>query len=303
MFIRKPNEIISKQTVACLIYGQSGMGKTTLACSAPNAVLFDFDNGADRLRDEHQIPTVQVTTFEEAQQALPEVQAGGYKTIIIDTASKLIDSITASVCGTATPKINQYGIINNHFKTFNRNINSMGLNVLYICQREVEKDGDNTRYVPQFRASNYKDVICDLDLCGYMEMVTVRGKSVRHLTFDPTPRSEGKNTGGFAPYYDIPTLEIGQPNDFLTGIFAQYQQRQAEKNARRQAVAKEVEEKSKSFAEEVASCQDAETLNGLLEIAMNTQPVGDLKTRMSRTIANKAAELNLTFNREQKRYE
>ena len=43
--IKKPNELSVKQTLSALIYGQPGMGKTTLALSAPLPLLLDFDGG------------------------------------------------------------------------------------------------------------------------------------------------------------------------------------------------------------------------------------------------------------------
>lgn len=297
--IKKPMELQSSTVISALIYGQSGMGKTTLACSAPAPVLFDFDGGADRLNEAHQVPTVQVTSFEMAQDAVKEVAAdGSYKTIIIDTASKLIDCIIYDVCGDAVPKINQYGIINAKFKAFTHSVTSLGINVVFVAQREIEKDGEVTRYVPQFRASNYKDVICDLNICGYMEVRSVRGKEQRVITFDPTPRSEGKNTGGFEPAYAIPTLTAGMPNDFLTRIFAAYEQRQQSKNEQRAALVAEIGKRAADFENEVATAADADTLNGLLEIAKNTPPMGDLRARMSRALRDRAAVMGLTFNKE-----
>ena len=40
--IKKPNELTVKTTLSALIYGQPGMGKTTLALSAPNPVPVSY---------------------------------------------------------------------------------------------------------------------------------------------------------------------------------------------------------------------------------------------------------------------
>ncbi len=302
--IKKPAELAQKTTIAALIYGQSGMGKTTLACSAPAPVIFDFDNGITRVRDEYQVPTVQISSFKEAQEALQEVQAAGdeYKTIVIDTASKMIDCIITDICGTAQPKIQQWGLINAAFKAFNRSVQSMGKNIVYIAQREVEKDGDVNRYVPQFRASNYKDVICDLDVCGYMEMVTYKGANVRQVTFNPTCRNEGKNTAEFQPAYILPELTGTTANTFLADRFAEYASRQKEKAAKRAGKAKEVADAMSAFNQKLADCKDAETLNRLLDEAKATKAVGNLRLQMSKAISVRAGELGLKLNKE-KRYE
>ena len=302
--IKKPCEITSKTTIAALIYGQSGMGKTTLACSAPKPVLFDFDGGISRIRDEHQVPCVQIKTFKEAQEALAEVEAAGseYETIIIDTASKMVDSIVTDICGTAQPKIQQWGLVNAAFKNFLRSAQSIGKNIVFIAQREVEKDGEVNRYVPQFRASNYKDVICDLDVCGYMEMVTSKGRDVRQITFNPTSRNEGKNTAQFQPAYILPELAQGAPNRFLTERFAEYAQRMRERDERRNGTAKEVEEQMQAFVKTLEQCDTPAKLNAIITKAKAMPAKGDLKPRMSQAISEHAKAKGYIFDKATKTY-
>ena len=40
--IKKSNELVIPSTVKMMIYGQAGMGKTTVALSAPKPLLLDF---------------------------------------------------------------------------------------------------------------------------------------------------------------------------------------------------------------------------------------------------------------------
>lgn len=89
--IKKPNEIECKQTLTCMIYGQPGIGKTTLACSSPSPVLLDYDGGVNRINGAHQIDTVQITSWEDTEEALQEIkQSGEYRTIVIDTVGKML---------------------------------------------------------------------------------------------------------------------------------------------------------------------------------------------------------------------
>ena len=302
--IKRPAEIVGKETIVCLIYGQSGMGKTTLACSAPSPVLFDFDGGVSRIRDEHQVPTVQIAKWADALEALKELKHDTeFMTIIVDTASKILDSITVHICGTAQPKIQQWGLINATFKSFLRSVQSLGKNIVFVAQREVEKNGEDNRYVPQFRASNYKDVICDLDVCGYMEMVVHQGQEVRQITFNPTSRSEGKNTAEFAPSYIIPTLAAGQANTFLSERFNEYVVKQRERAARRAEIIKTVKEKVDAFKAECETCTDADSLNSLVEAAKNEPAIGDLRLRLSMMIKERATQLGLNLNKETRLYE
>ena len=59
--IRKSTELNIPTNVKMMIYGQAGMGKSTVALSAPKPLLLDFDNGVKRMNMAHleNIDTVQ----------------------------------------------------------------------------------------------------------------------------------------------------------------------------------------------------------------------------------------------------
>lgn len=59
--IKKPNELTVKNALSALIYGQPGMGKTTLALSSPQPLLLDFDGGVHRVNAAHRVDTVQIS--------------------------------------------------------------------------------------------------------------------------------------------------------------------------------------------------------------------------------------------------
>ena len=60
---------MSNNKVMMLVYGQSGMGKTTFAISATGTILFDFDRGVRRVDPMHTI-------------GKDVIQAPSYKTLI-----------------------------------------------------------------------------------------------------------------------------------------------------------------------------------------------------------------------------
>ena len=94
MAISRPSEIKPKSTISILIYGQPSIGKTTLGCSAANAVLFDFDGGVNRIHPAHMIDTVQVESWEQVQEALNELASPEFaniRTIVIDTFGKMLN--------------------------------------------------------------------------------------------------------------------------------------------------------------------------------------------------------------------
>lgn len=309
-FIRRPYEVTAKQVLAMLIYGQPGMGKTTLACSAPNPVLFDFDGSVNRLQEAFLVPTVQADLmgWDDVFKALDELNAAeiACQTVVVDTLSKMIDKIITYVCGSRLPQIKDWTKVNAEFKRFLRCVQDSGRNVVFVAQREAFKEGDNVRYQPQVRESNYKDVVCDLDLLGYMEMQQQGSANVRVITFAPTPRSEGKDCCGIGSIV-IPELfdKAGRPlaNVTLANVVAKYQQDQQAKAEKKAVMADEVNKFMAEYAPKVAECKTADDVNALVESCKTVKFPADTAVRFRRLLSARAAELGLTFNKETKSYE
>ena len=111
--IKKSNELVIPTTVKMMIYGQAGMGKSTVALSAPKPLLLDFDNGVKRMNMAHleNIDTVQVTSWSDVQQVLQE-DLSVYQTIVVDTIGKMMDFIITYKCGSRQPSIRDWSGIN-----------------------------------------------------------------------------------------------------------------------------------------------------------------------------------------------
>ena len=73
------------------IYGDPGVWKTSLAFTAKNPILFDFDKGAYRAANRKD--TVQITKWSEVA-TINANDLEGYDTIIIDTAGRVLDMIS-----------------------------------------------------------------------------------------------------------------------------------------------------------------------------------------------------------------
>ena len=55
---KQPSELEVSTTIKALIYGQPGLGKSTLGLSTPSPVLLDFDGGVKRVNGAFQCPTL-----------------------------------------------------------------------------------------------------------------------------------------------------------------------------------------------------------------------------------------------------
>ena len=307
--IKKPSELSVKDTITAMIYGQPGIGKTTLACSAPAPVLFDFDGGVTRINGAHQCDTVQVQSWEEFQQALQEVAEAGdtYKTVIIDTIGKLLTFMEDYIKRTQ-PKMKQldgslslkgYGVRKQMFVQLLKDTATWRKNIIFVAHETEQKRGEEIIIRPEISGSAANDLVKELDLVGYMQAY---GNN-RTITFDPTDRSYGKNTCNMGGVINIPVVVDGEgkatgSNDFLCKVVESYKARQAENvktTAKYEALVSDIRAR-------VAEVETAEDANNLLDWLKDCEHVYNSPALAWDLLKEKASNLDLKFNKTSKRY-
>jgi phage nucleotide-binding protein len=306
--IKKPSELTVKQTLTALIYAQPGSGKSTLACSAPHPVMFDFDNGVGRINGAHQVPTVQVSSWEEVTQALDEIKASPeYETIIIDTVGKMMTYMEDYIKRCDPKKKKQDGSLNlqgfgarkQMFIQFIKDVTITGRNIIFVAHEIEVKKGDETIIRPEVGGSSANDLIKELDLVGYMEMYGEK----RMISFSPRDRFYAKNSCNLKPLYEIPNLldengNIIAENTFMTDIVKLYHQ-QLERNKEQTA---EYEELVAVIKGNVAEIQNAADANNFVEWVKGLKHVYNSKVVAQNEIKRKAQELKLSLNKSTKKY-
>lgn len=68
-----------------VVYGTSGIGKSTLASKAPKAALLDIENGTPHIR----IPKKRISSFEELLTSMDGAAKSEFETIVIDSLTYL----------------------------------------------------------------------------------------------------------------------------------------------------------------------------------------------------------------------
>lgn len=325
--IRKPSEIEAKDTLAMLIYGQPGIGKTTLGVSAPNPLLIDFDGGVNRINAAHYVNTVQPTSWEDMNAALEEMfkreQSGElhFDSIVIDTVGKMLDYMgnyivaQDSRLGQRDGSLNLkgYGARKTLFADSIKRWLTLGKSVIFIAHEREEKQGDYTVKRPEVgSASNAGDLMKELDLVGYVQMI---GKQ-RTIFFSPQEAFFAKNTCNLPEAVKISTIldEAGNPltgtdakghdlgaNDYLTRLIGYYKAQQQKKNVAFQ----EYEKLLQSINKAAGEASDAEALNGLVDTVESPtlQHYFNSKLVCYQVLDRRAAALGLKRNPMTKRYE
>lgn len=307
--IKKPSELEAKKTITMLIYGQPGVGKSTLGCSAPNCVLFDYDGGVQRMNGAHKTLTVQIRSWEDTQEALDEI-AQSYpdvQTIVIDTVGKMLDYMSEYITrnnprmkkADGSLSLQGYGLRKQMFIDFIRKTGVIGKNVIFIAHEKEEKRGEEVVKRPEIGGSSANDLIKELDLVGYMSML---GKE-RTIAFNPTEWYYAKNTCNLQPVAKIPVVvddsgvAIGS-NDFIQKILNAYVVSQK----RTQEMTQEYDRLISAIDTAVKTATTAEDMNKVLDSIKENQVYNSLLVG-KKLLAARAKEIKVKFNKVSARYE
>lgn len=305
--IRKSTDLTLPTAIKMMIYAQAGTGKTTLSLSAPKPLLLDFDGGVNRINIAHLegIDIVQVTEWGEIKQLLSEPRdLAPYLSIVVDTVGKLLDFIITFKCGLRQPRVQDWSGINAEFLWFSKQLAALNKHIIFIAHRDTRKEGDRTVFIPLLREKTYNTIITDLDLLGYLEMVSEKGVQKRILTFDPTDRSEGKNTCSMPAALTIPTIvdKQGRPtsaNDFIQReIISRYNAMLAQKHELQNAYKEIVSD----LRAKIDSIANAEQANEFAKYIGTVKHVGSSKDEGRRMFSVKVKGLGLTFDAKTKLY-
>lgn len=307
--IKKSTELSFPSTVKMMIYGQAGMGKTTVALSAPKPLLLDFDNGVKRVNSSHLdgVDIVPVQNWGEIQTLLQQQQAelAPYATIVVDTIGKMMDFIITHVCGSRQPQIKDWGKVNQEFTWFTRALSALNKNIVFVAHRDTRKEGEETVFIPSLREKSYNSIVTELDLLGYLEMKTERGMQTRTITFDPTSRNDGKNTCNLPSIMSIPNILDAQarptsPNNFITEkIIGPYQMMLDAKAEER----RKYEELLATITEDVDAISNADTANDFALKIKDYEHIGSSLAKARALFSAKVRELGLEYDPKSKKYQ
>lgn len=227
MAVKTPAELdFSNKKFMVIISGQPGLGKTTLALSAPKPFLFDTDNGVARVKAEHRCPTSTVSSYEELLEDRKSQEYRASETVVMDTGGTLVQLMKpwAKKQDARASKNGQamFGVIKQEFDRLCyqiRSIDRKHLVVVFHTTEQVKGDTIQTRLSCE---GSSKDIVwTPADFGGHMYM---ENRS-RMIGFSPTDEYFAKGCFGITGTMPVPTLQPGQPNDFLTRLFQAAQQR------------------------------------------------------------------------------
>ncbi len=290
--IKSTDEIIVQSTV-CVIYGQPGIGKTSIACSAEFPFVLDFDNGLQRssFRSDGTI----IKTWNDVIN-LNASDLKNYKTLVVDTAGKALDILSLDIIAN-NPKMGTragsltlpgYGALKANFSAWIKKMLSFGLDIIIVCHDKEDKNGDDVIVRPKATGGSY-DLLFEIsDSVGYMH--SVNNKAM--IDFSPTDSWVGKNPGYYEPVL-VPNLS--KEPDFMAKLLSNIKSKLGSISRESKIIAEKVFE----FKEVIDKVENADAMNDVLD-GINKSKITDprIQTQVKALMNKRIKEINVKYDKD-----
>ena len=306
--IRNPNEIQEgAKKIRMLIAGYPGIGKSTLALSAPRPLHIDVDFSIDRIEPRYRKPYIQPKSYDEILEDLTPLNVKDFDTLVFDTGGKLI-SLMSQWAIKKDVKYGQrdgsislkgYGFIGREFqRLMDYCFYELDKHIVVVFHAIEEKDGDNTRLRIKVEGQTKNNVWEPMDLGGFVE---IQGNN-RTIGFSNCERYFAKGTRGIHGVWQVPELGPDKPNDFLTRLFAQYNALSAAEVAQNAEEQEAYEAAMAEGQEIVAGITDADSANAAMSKIKAVNHALTSKKEVNAAFNAKIKELGLFYDKVLKKY-
>ncbi len=155
--------------VKCLVYGDSGIGKTTLCKTAPNPIIISAERGLLSL-DDVEIPTIEIENHLDLQEAYRLITTDenykGVETVCLDSISDIGESILSyfkknPVDGNSHPQA-AYGSLADELLPMIKKFRDIeGKNVYFTakCKRMTDEYSGITSWIPSMPGKVLADAL------------------------------------------------------------------------------------------------------------------------------------------------
>ena len=309
MIVKPENMTFDGKKFSTILYGSPGVGKTTLALSAPDPVLIDFDRGMSRVRTQHRKTSIFCDTYEDVLTDLESPAMKDFQTIVVDTGGSFITYLQDWAMR-SDPKVNKqkngaislkgFGAVKQEFSRFTGYVrDTLNKNLIYVfhSMEQTDKDGNvQVRLMCEGAAKNIVWTPCDFG--GYVQMIG----NQRVICFSPEQEYFAKGCHGITGQIAVPELGPTDTNDFITRIFEKAKSNIAAESEAYAPIKEQYDRVMATVRQMVSTITDAESANRVMADVQNLDHASTSKKESSKMIQEKAASLGLRYSKSAMRF-
>ena len=220
--INKPQA--TKQRRKILLYGPSGVGKTSLFYDAKDTLILDVEHGTSVLERESyfketdhdsQVEVLQLTSWEDVQGIFMALQSGElrFTNIVLDSLTDIRELCKAHVVSTEkrsrisddVPSQQDWNVITERMRKMIRQFKALDCNVIYVCREYTYKDEETGSVFvrPAIGGKLEDDLPGMMDITAYMN---IGKEKKRVIAFELDGKYYAKDrTNRFPKFLENPT--------------------------------------------------------------------------------------------------
>ena len=304
MIVTPENMSFDTKKFSMILYGSPGVGKTTLALSAPDPILIDFDRGMSRVKAQHRKPAIFCSTYEEVLNDIQSPAMKDFQTIVVDTGGSFI-TFLQDWAMRSDPKVNRqkngaislkgFGAVKQEFVRFTNYVkDSMDKNLIYVfhSQEQSDKDGNATqRLMCDGAAKNIVWTPCDFG--GYVQMIG----NQRVVCFTPEQEYFAKGCHGITGQIAVPELGPNDENNFISKLFDIAKANIAAEADAYAPIKEQYDRVMETVRKMLDTVTDAESANKVSADIQALQHASTSKKEASKMLSDKAKSLGLMYSK------
>ena len=309
--ITLPEEMtFTDKNFSMILYGPPGIGKTTLALSAPDPLLIDFDHGISRVKAQHRKATMICKTYEEVLSDVERPEIASFRTFVIDTGGSFVTYLQDWAMRTNPAQNRQkngalslkgFGAVKQEFQRFTGYVRDvMRKNIIYVFHSDEQKDKDGNPIQRLLCEGAVRNIVWQpCDFGGYMQMIGTR----RVISFTPETEFFAKGCYGIEGQREIPTLRQTDTNDFLTRLFEEARSNIEADNEAFAPVREQYKQTMQSVRDALNAVTDAQTATDAAAYVASLTHVLTSQKEARALLKEKTDSIGLKWNKETGKYE
>lgn len=175
-----------------VVYGPGGVGKSTLATTAPKPVFIDAENGTKAFGIRGiDVPVAHVKSWEDVRQAWAVIlENPAYETVVIDPIGKFLDLLIEQVSAGGEMNMRKWGEAKKLMYKFISVVKDSGKHVVFVAHEDKDKDEDVQLRRPMLAANLSQPLVDMSDVVGHLR---VDANGERSLRVQPEPKFVAKD--------------------------------------------------------------------------------------------------------------